>query len=151
MARDAQVLLAWADGEYPFRLGIGQLAELQEKTGAGPWYIQWALSVLMAAVDTPIMPPKDAGPSYVSETIRLGLIGGGMEAVKAMKLVKAYAGPGQIAENIPVAFAIIGVALYGAPEDEPEKLEGESEISANRSPEEESGSRRSTASEPPSD
>lgn len=151
MARNAQIVLTWADGEYPFRLGIAQLAELQEKTGAGPWYIQWALSSLLPMGDLPIVPPRDASPAYVTETIRLGLIGAGMEAVKALKLVRAYVGVGQITENISVAFAIIGVALHGAPEDEPEKSEGESETSANRSPEDKSGSRKSTASEPQSD
>lgn len=149
MSRGALITLDWADGTYPFRLGIAQLAELQEKTDAGPWYIQWALSMMLVSGQTGVIPPKDASPAYVIDTIRLGLIGGGMQAVQALKLVRAYVGEGQLAENIPMAFAIIGTALQGVPEDEPEKPEGESETSANRSPEEESGSRKSTETEEP--
>lgn len=151
MSRSGQITLDWADGTYPFRLGIAQLAELQEKTDAGPWYIQWALQMALLAGQAGITPPKDASPAYVIDTIRLGLIGGGMDAVQALKKVRAYCGDGQLTENIPVAFAIMGTALQGVPEDEPEKPVGESETSANRSPEEESGSRKSTASELQSD
>ena len=42
MSRNAEVTLDFAGGTYLFRLPIERLAELQEATGAGPWYIQWA-------------------------------------------------------------------------------------------------------------
>lgn len=149
MARTAEIVLDWADGTYPFALKIGQLVELQEKCDAGPWYIHWALQMALLSSQAGIAPPKDASPAYVTEPIRLGLIGGGMDPVIALKKVRAYVGEGQLSANIPIAFGIIGVALHGAPEDQPEKSEGESEISANRSPEERSDSRKSLETDSP--
>lgn len=146
------MVLDWADGSYRFRLGIEQLAELQEKTGAGPWYVQWALEAALMARAVGMAPPKDASPAYVTETIRLGLIGGGMEAVEALKKVRAYVGPGQLNENIATAFAVIGVALQGAPEDEPKgKPEAGSMKTANPSRAGKLGSRTSTETAPPSE
>lgn len=150
MARSAKVTLDWADGTYPFALKIEQLAELQERCDAGPWYIQWALEAALMARTFNVPPPKDASPTYVIETIRLGLVGGGMEAVAALRKVRDYVGPGQINENIQTAFAIIGVALQGVPEDEPEKPDAGDETSASRSREAGSGSRRSSVQELPS-
>lgn len=119
MSRSAEVDLDWADGTYRFALGIKQLAELQECCDAGPWYVQWALESAALARVAGLPPPKDLVPAYVIEPIRLGLIGGGMEAVAALKLVRAYVGPGQLAENMAPAYAIVSVALQGAPEDQP--------------------------------
>ncbi|SCX88407.1 gene transfer agent family protein [Paracoccus tibetensis] len=150
MSRNAQVTLDWADGTYPFALKIDQLAELQDRTGAGPWYIQWALEAALMARALGVPPPKDASPAYVIETIRLGLIGGGMEAIAALKKVRDYVGPGQINENIQTAFAIIGVALQGVPEDEPEKPEAGDGTSSNLSPAGASASPSSSAQAQPS-
>jgi len=150
MSRNAQVTLDWADGTYPFALKIDQLAELQDKTGAGPWYIQWALEAALMARALGVPPPKDASPAYVIETIRLGLIGGGMEAIAALKKVRDYVGPGQINENIQTAFAIIGVALQGVPEDEPEKREAGEGTNPNPSPAGASASPISSEQAPPS-
>lgn len=94
-------------------------------------------------------PPKDASPAYVIEPIRLGLIGGGMPALEALKKVRAYVGAGQLSENIPTAFAIIGAALNGIPEDMPEKSAAGKKTSANRSRAAKSGSRKSSESAKP--
>lgn len=144
MARNALVTLDWADGEYPFALKIEQLTELQEKCDAGPWYIQWALEAALMARTLGMAPPKDASPAYVVETIRLGLIGGGMDPLVALKKVRSYVGPGQLNDNISTAFAIIGVALQGAPEDRPEKPAAGVKKSASRSRAGKSGSRKSS-------
>ena len=74
MSRNAEVTLAWGDGEYKFRLGIGEVRELQEKTSCGPYF-------LLGRVD--------GGQWFIDdlrETIRIGLIGGGLEPVKALAL-----------------------------------------------------------------
>lgn len=151
MSRKAEVILEWGDGEYPFSLKIEQLAELQEVCDAGPWYIQWALQMSILSREMGIAPPKEASPKYVIDTIRLGLIGGGMPAVEALKKVRAYAGAGQINDNISTAFAVISVALQGAPDDEPGKPEAGSETDGHRSREERSDSQKSTEAEPPLD
>ncbi len=149
MSRAAEIVLDWADGTYKFSLKIEHLAELQERCDAGPWYIQWALEAALLARSSGFAPPRDANAAYVIETIRLGLMGGGMEAVEALRKVRAYVGPGQINENIPVAFSIIGVALQGAPDDEPKKSEAGRKKTANRSRAARSGSRTSTETEKP--
>lgn len=150
MSRKAEVSLDWADGTYPFALKIDQLAELQDECDAGPWYIQWSLQVAVFAASSGMAPPKDMSPAYVVETIRLGLIGGGMSAIEALKKVRAYVGPGQLHENISTAYAIIGAALQGVPEDEPEKPQAGKQTTANRSRAARSGSRRSSEPAQPS-
>lgn len=106
MSRNASIILEWADGEYPFRLPLGQLRELQENTDCGPLFLfnriiagQWRIDDLR-------------------ETIRLGLIGGGMEPAKAHTLVKRYVDDRPFTESIKPAQAILGAALIGAPDGE---------------------------------
>jgi len=66
--------------------------------------------------------------SYVRETIRLGLIGGGLEPTKALKLVRTYVDDRPLAESILTAEAILMAAIVGAPEeDEPKKPQPEAE------------------------
>lgn len=145
--RRAEVTLDWADGTYVFSLKIDHLIELQEKTGAGPWYIQWALQAAVMGSVAGLAPPKDVSPAYVTETLRLGLIGGGMAAVDALKKVRAYCGPGQLSENVAHAYAIISVALQGAPEDVPEGKDQAGETTPDR-PSREDASDGQTGSEP---
>lgn len=144
--RRAEVTLDWADGTYVFSLKLDQLVELQEKTGAGPWYIQWALQAAVMGSVAGLAPPKDVSPAYVTETLRLGLIGGGMAAVDALKKVRAYCGPGQLSENVAHAFAVVSVALQGAPEDTPSKKARAGKTTATRSRADKSGSRTFTVS-----
>lgn len=106
MSRNASIALEWADSEYVFRLPLGQLRELQEKTDCGPLFLfnrivagQWRIDDLR-------------------ETIRLGLIGGGMEPAKAHTLVKRYVDDRPFTESIKPAQAILGAALIGAPDGE---------------------------------
>ncbi len=107
MSRNASITLEWADGEeHVFRLPLGQLRELQEKTDCGPLFLfnriiagQWRIDGLR-------------------ETIRLGLIGGGMEPAKAHTLVKRYVDDRPFTESIKPAQAILGAALIGAPDGE---------------------------------
>lgn len=132
MSHSAETVLDWADGTYKFGLKIEHLAELQEKCEAGPWYVQWALQSALLARSAGLPPPRDAAASYVIEPIRLGLIGGGMDPVQALKKVRDYVGPGQLNENIQTAFAVLGVALAGAPDEQPGKS-GAGKKSANRS------------------
>jgi hypothetical protein len=103
--RDASVTLDWGDGTYLFRLGWGELEKLQEAVDAGPWM---TLGRLVR---------KECKVSEISHTIRLGLIGGGMEPVAALKLTRAYVEERPPAENLAFARDILAVALYGAPEE----------------------------------
>lgn len=114
MSRSARFTGVFGDGKHDFLLDIGRLEELQEKCDAGPEAI-WRRVV--------------AGEWKVQdlrETIRLGLIGAGMDATKALILVERYANTGDLAGLKPLVQGIIGAALIGAP-DEDAPPEGESE------------------------
>lgn len=105
--------LEWADGSYEFALRWGELSELQEACGAGPF-------VVLARL---------AGNQWlmqdISTTIRLGLIGGGVEPTKALRLVKDYVESRPPMENVSMARGILEVALIGAPEEPPGDSSGE--------------------------
>lgn len=109
----AQVDLKWGDGDYTFRLAIGQLRELQDKTGCGPMELLRRMMAGTWRVD-------DA-----RETLRLGLIGGGMKPPEALKLVQRYVDDRPLAESIMPAQAILMAAVFG--ELEEDKKPGEPE------------------------
>lgn len=52
----------------------------------------------------------------IAETIRLGLVGGGMKAPDAVVLVRRYVLAAPIEHNVPLALDILGAALVGSPE-----------------------------------
>lgn len=113
MSRNADVTLEWGDGEYKFRLAIGGLEELQEKCGdVGPQFIFVALTDGSWKV------------SYIREPIRIGLIGGGLKPLEALRLVKIYVDGRPLIENVLIARAILGAALFGV-ETEQLKKSGE--------------------------
>lgn len=135
MSRDASVTLDFGDGTYVFRLGIGQWRELQEKTGVGPMRLYQRVSGDAWEIDD------------IPQTIRVGLIGGGMEPVKAMKLAKTYAEDRPPLENILRAQAILLAGLAGAPaEDAPAEKKSEAPTDGNPSPTDASASPTSTDS-----
>jgi hypothetical protein len=106
-AHDGSLVIPWADGEYRFRLPIGQLRELQEKCKAGPPEVFFRLQANVWRVDD------------IRETIRLGLIGGGMQPTQALSLVTRYVDARPLMENYEPAMQIIGTALLGAVDDQP--------------------------------
>lgn len=103
--RSARITLTWADGKHEFRLAIGELRELQEKTNQGIRSIARRISSGDEFVDE------------VREVIRIGLIGGGMAPPKALKLVERYVDGRPLIENISTAQAIAFAAIVGAPEE----------------------------------
>lgn len=122
--RNGRIELDFADGTYGFRLAIGELEELQEKTGVGPYAL---LRRLLA---------NDWRVEDVTQTIRLGLIGGGKEPVAALNLVRRYVEQrSDWLNNAMLAQAIVSAALVGAPEEEPGKeLEPEATSEGSNSP-----------------
>lgn len=103
--RDATVTFDWADGTHSFRLAWGQLAELQEKCDAGPYVVLQRLHSGEWRIED------------VSNIIRLGLIGGGMEPAPALKLTRAYVEARPPMESLIPAQVILSAALMGAPEE----------------------------------
>lgn len=115
MSRDASITFEWADSEYTFRLAVAQLRELQEdkRVDAGPMWIYARLESGQWRVDDLI------------QTIRLGLIGGGMKPDEARTKVRRYVEGRPWSESIVPAQKILLASIVGA-EDEPlKKVEGE--------------------------
>ncbi len=103
--RDATVTFDWADGTYSFRLAWGQLAELQEKCDAGPYVILQRLYSGAWRIED------------ITNIIRLGLIGGGLEPAPALKLARRYVEGRPPMENLIPAQVILSAGLTGAPEE----------------------------------
>lgn len=109
MARDAIVTLPWADGKYTFRYGWGEHIQLQEACNAGPYEILKRLNVGTWRVQD------------ISNVIRLGLIGGGLDPATALSKVEYYVEARPPMENLIFAQGILTVALQGAPDEPPGK------------------------------
>lgn len=108
---DARSLI-WPGGEHAFALRMGEWRALQEKCDAGPEEVfnrirlgRWRLDDLV-------------------ETIRLGLVGGGMPAEDARKLVLQLFDLHPPIEFKMTAHAILGLFLIGPGDDQPKKPEG---------------------------
>lgn len=100
MPRHGEVTLAFADGEHVFRLGIGELRELQTKTGVGPVKLFRRLAEGDWLVDD------------LREIVRLGLIGGGSNPPEALRLVGTYVDDRPWTETVPVAAQVLQAALF---------------------------------------
>jgi hypothetical protein len=116
MSRTAKIVAEFGGDEYDFCLRWGELIELQESRDAGP---AWILSKFSA---------NTWQVQDVSEILRLGLIGGGMEAGKARKLIRNHVElkPFDLGGDVGLAILavkVLAAGLHGSP-DEPEKLEG---------------------------
>lgn len=105
MSSDCSISFTWGDGPHTFRLGIKQQEELQEKCDAGP-------EMLFARVAAGLPNVLD-----LRETIRLGLVGGGMEPPAAVKLVERYVDDCPRKPNHIAARAILEACIVGVPDD----------------------------------
>ncbi|MFZ2869846.1 gene transfer agent family protein [Zavarzinia sp.] len=96
--------LTWAGGEHAFRLGIEHLRALEQRCDAGPEEILGRLMTRTWRV------------SDVTDTIRLGLEGGGLAKDEARRLVAVHVEDGPLALSVELAQAIIMMALWGDPD-----------------------------------
>lgn len=106
--RDARIRgVIFGDDEYDFRLGWGELVELQEACSAGPHFVLNRLHDGTWRVED------------ISETIRLGLMGADkdMKPSRATELVKKYVKARPPLENLLLATVILKAALMGSPEE----------------------------------
>lgn len=103
MARD----ITWAGGEHSFDLRIEHLRALQDLCDAGPQWILERLGSGRWMVDD------------IVSTIRLGLEGGGVSKEDARKLVKKHVEDRPLTLSVVTARAILMLALYGDPDDQP--------------------------------
>lgn len=105
MTSDGSIAVHWADGEHTLRLAIGQLRELQKRTDAGPAELLDRLHTRRWRVDD------------LRETLRLGLIGGGMAPMTALERVIVYVDGRPRQESAAPAAAVLLAALVGVLDD----------------------------------
>lgn len=115
MSRHGAIELAWGDGTYTFRLGLGEIEEMERKRNLGIFQIVTRLSPDI----------RQCQLSDITEVIRLGLIGGGMLPVEALMKVQRYADERPIDENRDIAYAIALAGLMRLHSNEVEKSAGE--------------------------
>jgi hypothetical protein len=100
-----KITMLWGDGEYDFLLRLGEIRELQEKTGLGPYKLFERIRTHEWFIDD------------LRETIRLGLIGAGLDNAIALKLIKNnFDARQKLQQEIP-ALAILSAFLTGDKED----------------------------------
>jgi len=124
-----EIELEFADGRYLFRLGLSQIGELQTKCGAGLGAIfarVMAGRYIIEATGASFGNPSEAAwfSQDLTETIRLGLIGGGsgevngspvkVDPILARRLVETYGPPARpMSEAWTIAAAVLGACVEG--------------------------------------
>jgi hypothetical protein len=106
MSRDGSIDLDFADGTYHFRLAWGELVKLQEECNAGPYFV---LNRLLAG---------QWRMEDITSVIRLGLIGGGMDDGKAMRMVRTYVESTIPFRYLAIAQRVLGAAVVGTVEED---------------------------------
>lgn len=107
MSRDGSILLTFPDGDdYNCRLAWGQIIKIQEARNAGPFAIYMRLHGADWLIED------------IREVIRWGLIGGGMDPVKAKKMILEYIEDRAPFHNLALAQAIIKAGILGPPDEE---------------------------------
>jgi hypothetical protein len=118
MSRTARITAEFGGEERDFRLAWGELMDLQEKRDAGP-------AVVLARLSLGQWMLQD-----VTETIRLGLIGAGMDSAQAARLVRQHVEqkPWDLGGDrglVILAVKILAAATHGAPDEPAGKAEGD--------------------------
>ena len=124
MSRGGEIALNFADGEHVFRLTIGGIRELQDKTDKGPQKLYNDIEGGLWRVDD------------VREVLRISLIGGGMKPLPALNLIERYVDAGNWIENSELARVILIASLVGTLDEEvaPKKAAGEVGTATSLSP-----------------
>lgn len=105
-AENGMVQFVWAGDMRTFRLTLGQLRELQTLRDAGPEELKNRIVQGTWRIDD------------LREILRLGLIGGGMDAIKALALLKLHFETVEPMKNKIPAYLVIGAGLSGTVTDE---------------------------------
>lgn len=104
MSTDASVDLEWAGDLRKFRLPIAQLVALEDACDMGCGEILGSLALTWRI-------------RTVKHILRLALMGGGMEGVKAARIVDENVVEGRLMEAVVMAKAVLTTALVGRPDD----------------------------------
>nr|WP_314437615.1 gene transfer agent family protein [uncultured Brevundimonas sp.] len=137
MSRAAEFTTEFGGEDRIFRLPIGRLRAVQEKCDCGPMELLQRFLGGTYRIDD------------VREVILQGLIGGGMDAPMAGRLVKSNFDDLPLQPFVMLAQGVIMAVLVGVEDEDLGELRGE-DRPTNPSPEASSGSAPSTAPPPPS-
>lgn len=97
--RHGEVVVFFGDDDHTFRLGLGELAEIEER-------FDCSILVLATKLST-----GTAKSTEIFEIIRVGLVGGGMNPVSASRLVQRYGDARPLEESRLVALSVAMAAL----------------------------------------
>lgn len=98
--------IVWANGEDVFCIAkVGLILDLEDKCKCG-------IATVMGRLEGGAWHLND-----VRETIRLGLIGGGMAPDKAMAAVKRHVDETPLGVHVLLAYEIVRAAIFGVPDD----------------------------------
>lgn len=115
MSADGSIELDWADGVYKFKIGIGEIRQLEEKLDEGIFRICRRLEIANKGRDYWIA--ADLRGAHVFDSIRIALIGGGgADPTQALKLCNQYVAP-FLWSSIPLAFAVVSAGIEQVPGD----------------------------------
>jgi hypothetical protein len=117
MTRHGAIELDFADETYTFRLPISGIEELEAKVKRGIFQIADDLDPAV----------RSAGVKTISEVIRIGLIGGGLQPVDALALTRRYVDERPLHENLLLAYSVVlaGIARVNGMEVPKENPPGE--------------------------
>jgi hypothetical protein len=101
MSRDGSCELVWGGDERKFRLGIDQLLALQDKLDSGPLEVATRLRSGTWRLGD------------ITEVLRLGLLGAGVDAKDARGLVDRIVVPPDIASHALTAYCVLVSAIQG--------------------------------------
>lgn len=138
MSRDASITLPFAGDETLFVMSWGEIIRLQEVRNCGPYVVLDRLVSGNWLVED------------IREVIRIGLIGGGMDVAKAIKLVREHVEKRPPLESLVIAQRILGAGLVGAPDEPPGEDQAANQMgnASTTSPTEKSDLPPSTRAEP---
>ena len=129
MSRDATIVLEFLDGEeYVFRLAWGQWIRIQESRAAGPFVVFQRLHGDAWLVED------------IRDVIRCGFVGGGMDEIRARKLVRDYVETAPPLASLELAKQIATAGMLGAPDGEVLEKKQEAPTESTTSTTAESGS-----------
>jgi hypothetical protein len=94
----------FGDGEYTFRLTPALLTELESRRGA--------IALVSARVWN-----KQFAHADITEILRFGLIGGGLNPKRATELIAAYAADRPFSETQPIAAKVLERLWCGNPDE----------------------------------
>ena len=136
----AEIELKWGDGTYVFALKLKQIEELQRLVGVG-----------LGELAQRLLMERRWYAGDIVETLRLGLVGGGLPSVRARELIETYvdghplADPRDPANHLMTAQAVISAAYFGIEkkDDEPEGKDEAAAVEAGSSTSRPSTAKRS--------